>query len=328
MYLFKEKSIRNTIDVNQQALSLIEDGFRRLQAGEVTMPPVLSMPIADKNGEMDAKTAYVKGMDQFALKISTGFFDNPDKGLPSLSGMMLLFHSDTGFPAAVLQDNGYLTDVRTGIAGAVAARYLAKDEAKIAGIVGTGTQARFQLRALKMVRPSIEKVYVYGRKKERIEAYQREMEHELGVTTEAADLETVVRNCDVLVTTTPATEPFIKKEWLHPGLHITAMGSDASEKNEIEPDVLGAVDILACDASSQVFSIGEHRTAKEAGIIDESSTVELGAIISGEASRRETMEQITLCDLTGTGVQDTAIAVYTYDQLKVSGEGLEITEDE
>ncbi|WP_026703057.1 cyclodeaminase [Salibacterium aidingense] len=322
MYMFSEKDIRSVVDVNKTALDLVEKGFQKLEQGEVTMPPVLRVDIPENNGEVDVKTAYVKGMDKFALKISSGFFNNVDKGLPSLSGMMLLFSTKTGFTEAVLQDNGYLTDVRTAAAGGMAADFLANKNIKTAGVIGTGTQARYQIRALQMVR-NVDNVLVYGRKPERVAQYIEEMEKTLGIEVKAAESpEEVVRQSDAVVTTTPAKEPIIQKEWLHSGLHITAMGSDAEEKNEVAPDVLGAVDVLACDSKAQVFKLGEHHHALEAGVIGENSRIsELGALSLGSAQGRTKEEEITFCDLTGTGVQDTAIAVYAYDSLREARKG-------
>ncbi|SFQ02708.1 cyclodeaminase [Salibacterium halotolerans] len=322
MYIFSEKELRQVVHVNKTALELVEEGFQKLEQGEVTMPPVLRVDIPENNGEVDVKTAYVKGKDLFALKMSSGFFNNADKGLPSLSGMMLLLSTQTGFTEALLQDNGYLTDVRTAAAGGVAADHLAPASVITAGVIGTGTQARYQIRALQLVR-KLDQVLVYGRKPERVQQYISEMEHELGVPVKAAGSpEEVVRNSDVVITTTPAKQPIIQKEWLHPGLHITAMGSDAEEKNEVAPGVLQAVDVLACDSKAQVFKLGEHHHALEAGTIKESSDIrELGALSLGRASGRTSDAEVTFCDLTGTGVQDTAIAVHAYQSLLDAGKG-------
>ncbi|MFD2707096.1 cyclodeaminase [Salibacterium lacus] len=322
MHIFSERDIRQVVDVNRKALELVEEGFQKLERGEVTMPPVLRVDIPEHHGEVDVKTAYVKGMDMFALKMSSGFFDNPDKGLPSLSGMMLLLRTDTGFTDSILQDNGYLTDVRTAAAGGIAAAHLAPETVETAGVIGTGTQARYQIRALQLVR-KLDQVLVYGRKSERVQEYIDDMQKELGIEVKATESpEEVVRNSDAVVTTTPAKQPIIQKEWLHPGLHITAMGSDAEEKNEVAPDVLGAVDVLACDAKAQVFKLGEHHHALEAGVIQENAdTVELGALSLGHAGGRTSNEDVTFCDLTGTGVQDTAIAVYARQSLVDAGKG-------
>lgn len=322
MYIFSEGEIRSSIKLDKNTLSVIEEGFEKLDNGEVTMPPVLQVDIPENNGEVDVKTAYVKGWSQFALKASSGFFDNPGKGLPSLSGMMLLFSTETGILDAFLQDNGYLTDVRTALAGAAASKYLAQEGPVRVGIIGTGAQARFQLRALSLVR-DIEEVRVYGRREERIQAYIGEMEEELKVPVQAASIEETVQQSNVVITTTPSKTPLIKKDWLHPGLHITAMGSDAEEKNEIAPDALAAADIKVCDSKAQVFRLGEFHHAEAAGLLaaDDPSIVELGTIINKKTPGRSSYDQITICDLTGTGVQDTAIAVQAFKKLRMENMG-------
>jgi ornithine cyclodeaminase len=151
--ILTEAELRRAISLDVAAVDCIEQAFRTLAGGKVVMPPILSMAIAEHNGEVDVKTAYVPGIEGFAIKISPGFFDNPKLGLPSTSGLMILLSSRTGQVSALLLDNGYLTDVRTAAAGAVAARHLARTDAASACIMGAGLQARMQLRALCLVRP-------------------------------------------------------------------------------------------------------------------------------------------------------------------------------
>ncbi len=160
--ILTEADLRALVPLDLASVEAVEGGFRALAGGSVVMPPILSMEIADFNGEVDVKTAYVPGLDSFAIKISPGFFDNPKLGLPSTSGLMVLFSARTGQVEALLLDNGYLTDVRTAAAGAVAARWLAREDARSAAILGTGVQARMQLRALTLVRP-IESATIWGR---------------------------------------------------------------------------------------------------------------------------------------------------------------------
>ena len=150
--VLSEAELRRCVSRDSDAVEAVEGAFRGLGEGEVVMPPILSLDIHDANGEMDVKTAYVPGLESFALKVSTGFFDNPKLGLPSLSGLMTLLSAKTGRVEAVLLDNGYLTDVRTAAAGAVAAKHLAREDASVAGILGTGLQAKLQLQALTRVR--------------------------------------------------------------------------------------------------------------------------------------------------------------------------------
>ncbi|MDZ7811514.1 MAG: ornithine cyclodeaminase family protein [Arhodomonas sp.] len=278
-----------------------------------------------RNGAADVKAAYVSGWDSFAVELSTRFFDNPARGLSSGSGLMAVLDSDTGRPRALLLDDGYLTTVRTALAGALAAKHLARESLTTVGVIGTGSQARWQLIALALVR-DFERVLVHGRNPEAAAEYAERMSAELGLPVEVAtDARSLVRASDLVVTTTPATEPVIDAEWLHPGLHITAMGSDAAHKNELAPAVLGAADVLACDLKSQCELRGELRHAIAAGVIPASEPVtELGSLVNGRASGRRGDDDITVCDLTGVGVQDIAIARYAMGRVQARGLGTEL----
>lgn len=317
MLIFSEEDIKQSVSINQKVIKVIEDGFTHLSNGNVTMPPIMRVDIAENNGEVDVKTAYIKGLDKFAIKISAGFFNNYQKGLPSGNGMMLLISTETGVPQALLLDNNYLTEVRTAAAGAVAAKYLAKEKLDIVGVIGAGSQARYQMLALKEVR-DFNKIIVYGPTTNRVEQFVQDMQNKLGIKVIIApSAEAVVKESELVVTTTPSKTPIIKQEWLHPGLHITAMGSDAEHKQELEAEVLSKVDLLVCDVKSQCFRLGELHHALIQGILtEESNIIEIGQLTSGRIEGRRNDHQITICDLTGTGVQDTAIAVYAYDQIK------------
>jgi ectoine utilization protein EutC len=308
--VLEEAVLRARVGITREAMIVVEAAFAALGRGGVVMPPVLHLDLPERNAEMDVKTAYVPGLPSMALKVSTGFFDNPKRGLPSLSGMMTLISAETGRVEAVLLDNGYLTDVRTALAGGIAADRLARADARIAGIVGTGLQARLQLEALRLVRP-VEQVLVWGRDPAKAEALARGLEAELGLPVAAVPLERVVREADVVVTTTAAREPLLMAEWLHPGLHITAMGSDAPGKQELDPEVLGRADRVVVDRRSQCERLGELRGALAAGTVSPDRPIdELGEIVAGLKPGRRSAEEITVCDLTGTGAQDTAIAVH------------------
>ena len=151
--ILTEDELRKVVHLDLDAVDCVESAFASLARGGVVMPPILSMAIPDYNGEVDVKTAYVPGIESFAIKMSPGFFDNPKIGLPSTSGLMILLSARTGTLEALLLDNGYLTDVRTAAAGAVAAKYLAPENANTACILGAGMQAKLQLQALCLVRP-------------------------------------------------------------------------------------------------------------------------------------------------------------------------------
>ncbi|KLV28867.1 cyclodeaminase [Priestia megaterium] len=316
MYIFTEPELKQYIQLNLEAINIVEEGFTKLANNQVEMPPIMRIDLHDQNGEVDVKTAYIKEKDMFAIKISSGFFNNYQLGLPSGNGMMILMSTQTGVPQAILLDNGYLTEVRTAAAGAIASKYLSKEHVTTVGVIGAGSQARFQVRALKLVR-DFSKVLVYARSTDRAKKYAQDMSLELGIEVKVVDsAEAVVRNSDTVITTTPATEPLIKAEWLHPGLHITAMGSDAEHKQELEAKVLARADKLVCDKKEQCARLGElHHALNQHIIMDNTSIVELGELTSKEVQGRENDEQITVCDLTGTGVQDTAIALFAYNEM-------------
>jgi ectoine utilization protein EutC len=313
--ILTESQLRDCVQLDRGVIEAIEEAFSRLARGGVVMPPIMRVDVAENNGELDVKSAYVPGLDSFAVKMSSGFFDNHKLGLPSLSGLMILFSARTGRPQAVLLDNGYLTDVRTGAAGAVAARYLARQHITTAGVIGAGMQARCQMAALQQVRP-FQRLLVYSQTAVSVEKYIADMSDKLGVEViAAAGPEQVVRESDVVVTTTPARQPLIQADWLHPGLHITAMGSDAEVKQELAAEALTRANLLVCDRKSQAFRLGELHHALEAGLLNEDSPiVELGEITAGLVNGRTDDSQITICDLTGTGVQDTAVALLAYQR--------------
>ena len=320
--ILTEAELRACVALDQEAVSIVEQAFAALATGGVVMPPILSMAIEAQHGEVDVKTAYVPGLDCFAIKVSPGFFDNPKRGLASLNGLMMLFDAETGIVRAVLLDNGFLTDIRTAAAGAVAARHLAPATIQTAGVLGAGLQAELQIRALPLVRDFSELV-VWARDRAKAEVYAAKMREALGVPVRvAATAEEVVRNAQIVVTTTPARAPIVRAEWLHPGLHITAMGSDAPDKNELDPAILARADRFVCDRNSQSITLGEMRAAAAAGAISSDHLAdEIGEICAGSKPGRRSDDEITVCDLTGTGVQDTAIATHALRVAQVRGFG-------
>ncbi len=305
-----EAELRATLTLDLALVDVVERGFAALAEGGVVMPPVLSMDLPAANGEVDVKTAFIPGVDSFAIKVSPGFFDNPKIGLPSLNGLMILFSATTGLVEAVYLDNGYLTDLRTAAAGAVAARYLAPATVETAGVIGAGVQARLQIEAAHLVRP-FSRVLVHARDMEKARACAADLGRSLGIVAEVlADPAALVAESQLVVTTTPAREPVLMADWLHPGLHITAMGSDQEGKSEIDPAALVRADAYICDRTSQCEERGELRAALAAGIWDRGKPPEIGDVILGRAQGRRSEQDVTICDLTGTGVQDTAIAAH------------------
>jgi ectoine utilization protein EutC len=323
--ILTEGELRRCAVMNDQALRAVEQAFTWLAEDQVNMPPIMHLEVADHHGDVDIKSAYVSGLDHFAVKLASGYFENAKRGLPSSSAMMVLFRADTGFCAAVLLDNGYLTDLRTGLAGAVAAKHLAPERVSTVGVVGTGAQARYQVQSLQLVR-SFERLLVFGRDSQRLSSYREEMRKQVGLEVEPVQsVEALVSQSDLVVTTTPSKQALIQSAWLHPGLHITAMGSDLAGKQELAPQVLADADLLVCDRRSQCAAMGELQHAIAAGLISKDEEIlELGSITSGCHPGRSDPDQITVCDLTGTGVQDTAIAALAYQRAQEMGLGVKI----
>jgi ornithine cyclodeaminase len=316
-----EATLRELVPLDLAAIECVEGAFAALATEPVAMPPILRLDLPERHGEVDVKTAWLPRLDSFAIKVSPGFFDNPSLGLPSLNGLMLVLSAKTGLTEAVLLDNGYLTAVRTAAAGAVAARWLGRRDARRAAVIGAGEQARLQLRALALVR-DIEEVAVWARDRRDAEKFAAEMGEALGVRCEvAADVHRALERADIAITATPSREPLVDVADLHPGLHVTAMGSDAEHKNEIAPAAIAAARYV-CDRLQQTRVLGELHHAIEAGVVArEAAFAELGQVIAGRAPGRTSAADVTICDLTGTGAQDTAIAVLALERVRAASAG-------
>lgn len=316
--LLNEKEIRSCVGLDLEALAAVEDGFTRLARGEAILPAPIGIDVPERHAEIHVKTAYVRGLDGFALKVASGFYRNPDQGLPVSSGLMLLLSAGTGRPQALLLDNAYLTEIRTALAGAIAAKHLAKRNIETVGVVGAGMQARFQVEALKLVR-EFRRVLVYARKPEAVDSYIKDVSSALGVEVVGApSISDLVHRSDMVVTATPAREPLVFAKDLHPGIHVTAMGSDGPGKQELHPDVLSRADRIVCDSRAQSTRLGELQQAR---LTDDAPVVELGQVTAGLEPGRRDESEITVCDLTGLGVQDTAIAVFAFGKASARGLG-------
>lgn len=305
--VIREAEIRSLVSV-PEAREAVRTAFVQLARGAVEQPDVLSLDLRERRGDVHAKGAYIHGAPYYSIKVAAGFYDNPTLGLPVASGAVWVFDSRTGAPAAVLFDNGYLTNLRTGAAGAVAADLLARERVETVAVVGVGGQARFQLEALLAVRAP-QRVLAWGRRPEASERYAAEMLAVTGVPVEAAEsLRAAVEQADIIVTTTPSREPLIQSAWIRPGAHVTAVGSDIPGKVELDPQLLARATVVA-DRLAQCRTQGEIAAAVAAGAIAlEDVDAELGEIAAGTKRGRRDDTQITVADLTGVGALDAAVA--------------------
>lgn len=324
--ILTESELRSLVQLDLAAVECVENAFHALATKAVVMPPIMRLDIIENNGEIDVKTAYIPGIDSLAIKISPGFFDNPALGLPSTNGLMVLFSTRTGLVEALLLDNGYLTDVRTAAAGAVAAKYLARADSRHAAILGAGMQASLQLEALTLVR-DIESATIWARDPDKAAARAEELSQRLGIPVTACnEVGAAVRDADIIVTTTPSHQPILLAEHLQAGQHVTAMGSDAEHKNEIDPAVFGSGVAYFCDRLAQTRLLGElHHAIEKQLVAPAAEYPELGQVIAQQWPGRRESNDLTLCDLTGTGIQDTAIATLAFQRSQQQKAGTSIT---
>lgn len=299
----------NTILPSIDIISVIEEGFCQYAAGETVVPPVGEMIL--EKGEVHIKYGYVKEDAFYVIKIASGFYGNLQLGLPSGNGMLLLFSQQTGQPVAILLDEGVLTDIRTAAAGAIAAKYFAPEKISRIGIVGTGTQACLQLQYLRSI-TACRDVLVWGRGNAQLLAYSKALKPFGYQVKTTNDISEVQQTCNLIVTTTPAEAPLLQVSDLKPGTHITAVGSDTPEKQELDPQILARADVVIADSISQCLVRGEISHAIKNGLIVQDQLIELAQVIKGRQKGRQSENQTTVVDLTGVAVQDIAIATAVY----------------
>lgn len=307
--VFSESRIRTAVAeiAPLKLISTIEDGFVAHSDGRSVVPPIAEMSFVEPPGDVHVKYGYMLDDSVYVIKIASGFYDNPRRGLLVSQGMMLVFDRATGVPLGVLLDDGYLTRIRTAVAGAVAAKWLTPSNPSRIGIVGSGVQARLQLMWLASVVQTRD-VMVLGRTRGGADAYAKEMQ-EFGFKVDiAADARELGEACNLIVTTTPSKEPLLRLDEVRPGTHITAMGSDTLDKQELEPAVLARAEVVVADSREQARVRGEVAHALRQGIIQEDRVLELGDVISGKSPGRGSESDITIADLTGVAVQDIQIA--------------------
>jgi ornithine cyclodeaminase len=312
--VFSEAELRAAISP-ERAVAVVREAFRADGEKRTHVPSVINLDIASARGEFHIKTAHIEGVPYIGVKVASGFYDNPSKGLPSGSGLIALFDADTGLPAALLLDNGFLTDIRTGAAGAVAADCLARRDITTVGVIGSGIQARHQVRCLRTVR-AFSRVVAWSPTRERLEAYCAEMTSEGLEASAAAGIEEVCMTADVLITTTPSRSALVEAAWLREGMHVTAVGSDSPGKHELAAACLDIADLVVVDRYGQCAAFGELKHALDAGLLTRHDVhAELGEIVAGTKTGRTSEAQITIADLTGVGFQDTAIAAAAFELL-------------
>jgi len=306
------KGILNSL----QPIQEIEKGFMAYSAGKAVIPPVGEMLFEDPPGDIHIKYGYLVDDDYYVIKIASGFFESPATSRYTSDGLILLFKKGTGELVCALLDECHLTNVRTAAAGAVSAKYLAPKNIGCIGVLGAGTQGRMQVEYLAPV-IDCKEVMVWGMNQNELDDYKKDMEP-LGYRIQTTlNTEDITDRCNLIVTATPSKSPLLSADQIRKGTHITAMGSDTPEKNELDPRILQKADIVVADSISQCLSRGEIHQALRVGLLEKERIVELGNVIARPELRRISEEQITIADLTGVAVQDIQIAKAVFHALKL-----------
>lgn len=300
----------------KEIMDAVENAFRAKELGRVQMP--MKTYVVFPNGDFRTMSSYMPDLKMACVKIVNVHPNNPEKyGLPTVMATIILIEPETGRPLAIM-DGTFITNMRTGAAGGIAAKYLARKDSKVIGMIGAGAQARTQLLALNEVF-KIEEVRVCAKTMSECKKFEREMGHlNLNILVKSSIRE-AIEGCDIIVTTTPVTQPIVRNEWVTEGMHINAIGADAPGKEELDPEILKRAKVIV-DDYDQACHYGELNVPVSKGIFKrEQIYAELGEIIIGKKAGRLSEKEITVFDSTGLAIQDLAAATLVYEKSKRLG---------
>ncbi|BCG08924.1 NAD(P)-binding domain-containing protein [Buttiauxella agrestis] len=296
------------------ALTRLKAGFEAFSAGRVQLPPAQQFAFTQAEGDCCIKSAWIEGSDSFCVKISTGFYNNPSLGLPSNDGLNMVFSAQTGQPLVLLDDHGWLTGVRTALAGRIAAEMLLPERIERIAIFGTGLQAELQLRQL-LELTSCRDVIVWGRSEASLARFREQVSNiDIQLITTTSEQQ-AASGATVIVTATPSTVPLLLAEWVQPGTHITAVGADSPGKQELDAKLVAKADCIVADSLKQCGAYGEL-SRLPADLRESQKVIELGCLLADRSQYARSETDITLADLTGLGVQDAQISASILAQLK------------
>jgi alanine dehydrogenase len=322
MLILNQEEVKNIIPLSKidKVVERIETAFSKYGKGEVDMPPKTYLYFKKDNGDLRVMPSFSEELKMAGTKIVNVHPDNPKIGLPTVGAVIVLNDAKTGAPLALV-DGTYITGMRTGAAGAVASKYLAKKEAKTLGIIGAGQQAVFQIAATATVF-KLEDIIVYDTNEANIEKLSAELE-KINIKIRKGTLEEVSK-ADILTTTTPSRSPIVMNNLVVPGMHINAVGADAEGKEELDPEILKHAKIVL-DDWTQASHSGEINVPVAKGIITKENIYSsLGEIVAGLKVGRENNEEITVFDSTGLALQDLFTAAMVYEEALKTGVGQEI----
>ena len=290
----------------EKAVSLIQNAYIASANGNVQTAEVVHLGFPKSNGDCHIKSGHIADTASYVIKIASGFYDNPSKGLASSNGMMLAFSATTGETVAILRDEGWLTDMRTAIGGALATRALACTSASKVLLIGTGIQAKMQAQCLAKLMPERGLSFrVWGRNSTAAQNTAAELAKQGLEIKVVSTLQKEVGTANIIITTTPSTTPLFANALVRRGTHVTAIGADSPGKQELPTGLVTSASLRVCDIARQSLEHGEFQTASK--VEPSMDVTELGHILSGAHSGRHSDNEITIADLTGIAAQDIAI---------------------
>lgn len=315
----------------EKVIETVEEVYRAKSVGDTVVFPLVFHEFNPGIADMDIKSGWLKGSQIFGLKLVSWFGKNPEKGLPSLVGTVLIFDANTGAPVGLL-DGSHITGMRTGAAGAIGAKLLARKDSKKLLVVGAGHIATFQIAATLQCFPQLEEVMVYDAMDfpnavRFVDAIKDKLEEDFhmkasGVKfTAVGDVQAATGQSDIIITVTPSKQPIIMKEWVKPGTHFSCIGADMSGKEEVDPEIFKDARVFT-DDTPQCMNVGEIEVPVAEGILKEEDIAgEIGDILTGKVEGRENDSQITVFDATGTALLDLLTGMVALDEAKKHGLG-------
>lgn len=309
--LLSKKDVKQLLSM-ELAIESVKEAYKMFHNNKIEQPPIMSIDVKKYNGEMDVKSCYSLDNETISVKIANGYWNNPKNySLPTMIAQISIFDSKTGYPIC-LMDGSLITGYRTGAAGVLSASLLAKKSSKSIGVIGAGGQARMQVLAVKEVL-DIKDIFVYSPREEQLYKYKEDIENMSDMTVHTCNsAEEAIRGRDIIITTTPSTNPIVRKDWITNGMHIIAVGADMAGKQELESEIFSSSRIFV-DSKDQCLQRGETRNPILEKKIQESDIqAELSAVLLGQSKGRISDEDITIFDTTGMGVQDNTLAYMVY----------------
>ena len=319
--LLTKEEVRGLISM-KEVIGTVEEAYRAFNSGEVVQPGYFGIHLPPPRGEIDFKLGYCESNEMISMKASSGgFIDNPARhGVPNGMGTILLFDARSCALACVM-DGSLITGLRTGASGAVSVKALARKDAKAIASIGTGNQARMQIRAIREVM-KIERIHAWSRSPDTVSRFKADIESELGIPVAMADSKReAVERADILVTTTRGKGPLVEAGWVKPGTHIVAIGTDQQGKQELDPEIFRGAKIVL-DSIEQCVEKGETQHPLNGKVIGKDDIhAEMGEILLGRKPGRENEDEVTIFDSTGMAIQDNTTATKIYRNAIERGTG-------